>query len=56
MTDFAGPARKYTGKLKVGGGPVPFKTWRDKDRPSTTNGASLRPERKPGLPSSHPRG
>jgi hypothetical protein len=56
MTDFAAPARKYTGKLKVGGGPVPFKTWQDRDRPNTAQGNDLRPERKQSVSSSHPKG
>ena len=34
MTDFASPGRKYTGKLKVGGGPVPIQRWSDRDRKS----------------------
>lgn len=32
MTDLAKPGRKYAGKLKVGGGPVPLKNWKGKDK------------------------
>lgn len=33
MTDrFAAKAKKFTGKVKVGGGPVPLQRWSDRDR------------------------
>jgi hypothetical protein len=54
MTDFAAPARKYTGKLKIEAGPVPVQRWADKDRPSGAKGNNLRGERKPGVGKSHP--
>jgi hypothetical protein len=34
MTDFAAKASRFTGKLRVGGGPVPIQRWSDKDRKS----------------------
>lgn len=45
MTDQSSPGRKYTGKVKVEGGPVPLQKWKDRDRGSvTTKGTSLRGE------------
>lgn len=48
-------SRRYTGKLKVNGGPVPIKTWKDRDRTSSkAHGNDLRGERKPSVNVSHP--
>jgi hypothetical protein len=44
MTDLAKPGRKYAGKLKVGGGPVPIQKWTDRDRKLGPKGLSLRGE------------
>jgi len=44
MADFAAPGRKYTGKIKVGGGPVPIMRWSDRDRASASE--DLRGEEK----------
>jgi hypothetical protein len=50
--DLAGPAQKYVGRVKVGGGPVPIQRWQspylrsDRDRPFGAEGTDLRPERK----------
>ena len=54
MTDLAAPARKYAGKIKVGGGPAPIRTWADRDRKNTAIGNDLR-NRKPSVTVSHPK-
>jgi hypothetical protein len=49
--DFAGPAQKYVGRVKVDGGPVPLQRWQrpytraDHDRPLGAEGVDLHPER-----------
>lgn len=48
-------ASKYAGKVKVGGGPVPLKSWADRDRAHTAIGSDLRGERKPSVSFSHPK-
>lgn len=50
--DFAGPAQKYTGKVKIDSGPVPITRWQrpytraERDRPFGAEGVDLRPERR----------
>lgn len=41
----ADKARKYAGKVKIGGGPVPIQKWTDRDRTSSsTKGDAMRGE------------
>lgn len=49
--DFAGPAKKYAGRVQIDSGPVPITRWQrpytraERDRPLGAEGVDLRPER-----------
>jgi len=51
--DFSGPAQKYAGQVKVGGGPVPIENWHrpltraEHDKTPGPEGTDLRSERRP---------
>lgn len=46
MAKGSDPGRKYAGKVKIEGGPVPLQKWRDRDRKPGPKGLSLRGELK----------
>lgn len=59
--DFAGPAQKYAGQVKVDSGPVPLQRWQrpltraDHDRVDGPQGTDLRGEANPRTTASPPK-
>ena len=53
--NFAGPAQKYAGQVKIGSGPVPIERWQrpltraDHDSTVGAQGNDMRPERPPAM-------